>query len=131
MTCPVIGDDDKDGEEEVDQSLALNGDEMIGAASDVRKADVRRPKAIPSPSEPTAKEIELHNLSHMPYRSWCPFCIAGRRNNSGHRATKQDRKIPLVVADYAAVRNQRDQDLLTFLVVRLYPQRVTFACVVD
>ena len=102
-------------------------------ASDVRDeaSGVLKPKAIPSPSEPTAREIETHNLSHMPYRSWCPFCVAGRRNNSGHKAVKHERKIPLVVADYAAVRNRRDQDLLTVLVVRLFPQRVTFACVVD
>ena len=115
----------------MDQSLALSSADVIGVANDVRDAEVRKPIALPSPDQPTARDIELHNLSHMPYRSWCPFCVAGRRNNSGHRTTKSVRKIPLIVADYAAVRNQRDQDLLSFLVVRLYPQRVTFACAVD
>ena len=70
----AVSDEDGNVEDEevVDQSLALNGSDVIGVASDVRDeaSGVLKPKAIPSPSEPTAREIETHNLSHMPYRSW-------------------------------------------------------------
>ena len=27
--------------------------------------------------KPTPEEVELHNATHMPYRSWCKFCVAG------------------------------------------------------
>jgi len=34
---------------------------------------------IPGPSEqPSARERALHNLTHIPYRDWCQFCISTR-----------------------------------------------------
>ena len=38
-------------------------------------AAAARPRALPSPSEPSEQERELHNLTHLPYRSWCPVCV--------------------------------------------------------
>ena len=26
---------------------------------------------------PGKEEVEIHNLTHVPYRSWCPHCIKG------------------------------------------------------
>ena len=40
---------------------------------------------MPCPKLPTAAEKALHDLTNMPYRSWCLWCVAGRRNNSHHR----------------------------------------------
>ena len=34
------------------------------------------PKGLPSPSLPSKAEVEHHNLTHLPYRTWCPFCVA-------------------------------------------------------
>ena len=28
--------------------------------------------------QPTAEEIEVHEVSHVPVRSWCKFCITGK-----------------------------------------------------
>ena len=42
------------------------------------------PKGLPSPSLPSKAEVEQHNLTHSPYRSWCPFCVAARRKNNAH-----------------------------------------------
>ena len=36
----------------------------------------RNPRAMPSPQQPTEKEIEEHALTHWPYRSWCPILTA-------------------------------------------------------
>ena len=27
---------------------------------------------------PRNEEVEVHNLSHVPYRSWCPHCVKGK-----------------------------------------------------
>ena len=35
--------------------------------------DAHRPKILMVPKEPTQEERELHNLTHMPYRAWCPL----------------------------------------------------------
>ena len=36
------------------------------------------------PVVPTAAQIAAHNISHLPYRSWCPYCVAARRPNNRH-----------------------------------------------
>ena len=35
-------------------------------------------KGVTKPAEPTRKEWEEHQLTHVPFRSWCPFCVKGR-----------------------------------------------------
>ena len=43
------------------------------------------PVPLPSPKSPSLRELELHNLTHLPYAAWCPYCVSGRRPNSHHR----------------------------------------------
>ena len=45
------------------------GDEMQGDAEDEQEAE--RPRGVSVPHKPSAKEIEEHNLTHCPPRSWC------------------------------------------------------------
>ena len=35
-------------------------------------------RVIPDPGQPTRQQIEDHRVDHLPYRSWCPECVAGR-----------------------------------------------------
>ena len=87
---------------------------------------------LKSPKQPSAQDIAMHNLTHFPYRDWCPHCVASRRPNTPHRSRAlEERKIPLVVADYCHLRDSKDQDLATCLVVGVYPYRMTMATVVD
>ena len=60
---------------------------------------------IPEPIEPTREQRERHNLTHMPYRSWCPHCVAARRTAQAHKLSKDDerRMLPLPIFDYAFV----------------------------
>ena len=93
---------------------------------------VQAPRALSSPSQPTAEEIAQHWLTHLPYRSWCKFCVAAKRGNAPHRFCHlYSREIPLLVADYCYVRDSRDDDLLTIFVGRLYPSRVIVAIPCD
>ena len=41
-----------------------------------------------TPGEPTPEERANHDLSHTPYRSWCPFCVAGRARDEPHMRAK-------------------------------------------
>ena len=87
---------------------------------------------LKSPKQPSAQDIAMHNLTHFPYRDWCPHCVASRRPNTPHRSRAlEERKIPLVVADYCYLRDSKDRDLATCLVVGVYPYRMTMATVVD
>ena len=35
-------------------------------------------KTAPAPIKPCAADVEEHNITHMPYRSWCDSCVGGR-----------------------------------------------------
>ena len=39
---------------------------------------VRNPRKLIDPELPTKKEVEAHNMTHLPYRSCCPHCVAGK-----------------------------------------------------
>ena len=88
----------------------------------------QQPVALPDVKPPTQAEVDLHNLTHLPYRRWCRFCVAARRPNSPHLGLPPfSREIPLIVFDYCFLRNIQDQDLITVLCARLYPFRAVFA----
>ena len=35
--------------------------------------EARRAQGIPAPQQPTEQERMEHELTHLPYRSWCPY----------------------------------------------------------
>ena len=86
---------------------------------------------LPEPLVPTRAQISTHNITHLPYRSWCKHCVAARRPNSPHLRSKtaSQRSKPLLVADYCYVRDNADQELATILVARLYPAKALLATV--
>ena len=129
------------------QGAVRSDEELVDAAQDDGDTDEgekpwesgghglrnEQPAGLPkSPKQPSAQDIAMHNLTHFPYRDWCPHCVASRRPNTPHRSRAlEERKIPLVVADYCYLRDSKDQDLATCLVVGVYPYRMTMATVVD
>ena len=105
-----------------------------GDINDIEEAEVvQKPVPLPAPMVPSKADVELHNLTHLPYRSWCPHCVAARRPNSHHRKClhASHRTIRLLVADSAYVRDHLDVALATVLVVRLKPSNRLMATVCD
>ena len=35
-------------------------------------------RALPAPPQPTPEMVASHNVSHIPFRSWCAHCVRGR-----------------------------------------------------
>ena len=87
-------------------------------------------RGLPSPNEASAEERAIHNLAHIPYRSWCPYCVAGTRPNTPHRRIVVPRSIPLLSADYGFISDPGGE-LVTVLVVSVSPYGIIFAAVVD
>ena len=40
--------------------------------------EAQAPRAARAPSQPSAKDVELHELTHCPPRIWCEHCVRGR-----------------------------------------------------
>ena len=90
------------------------------------------PVGIPSPETPSAEEVAQHWLTHLPYRSWCRWCVSAKRRNAPHHSLpNHSREVPLLVADYCFVRDARDEDVLTCFVGRLYPSRALISIPCD
>ena len=47
--------------------------------------EARRPIALHGPRMPSKREVEEHELTHIPFRSWCNNCMRGRGVKKGHR----------------------------------------------
>ena len=66
-----------------------------------------------APDEPSKKEIEDHNVNHLPYRNWCPFCVSGRGKDLPHKTKdKEERTVPRVVIDYWFLRDHPGAELV-------------------
>ena len=54
------------------------------------------------PMLPSQAEIDEHNITHLPFRRWCPFCLRGRGISSGHFSRKEadESQVPVIAVDY-------------------------------
>ncbi len=93
----------KPGKEENGEDIEENLDEEIRP---MRQAII--------PRKPDASEVEDHRKSHLPYRSWCPWCVMGR--GLGEQRGKHEGRehmIPRVGIDYWYITskglNKRDE----------------------
>ena len=66
--------------------------------------EARRPKSLRSPLQPTPSQIEEHNLTHQPFRSWCPICQQTRGRPSQHRRRGESQE-STIMCDYTFVTN--------------------------
>ena len=58
--------------------------------------------------------MEEHNIYHLPHRSWCRHCIAGRgkddRHVSGHG--ESDHRLPTISLDYCFMGERSETSVL-------------------
>ena len=65
--------------------------------------DAREPITIRAPYRVSREEREQHELTHIPYRAWCPYCVRGRGRNSPHCSRSEELKrsgVPRISLDY-------------------------------
>ena len=70
--------------------------------------EAQAPRVPRSICTPSLKEIEEHNATHMPYRSWCTSCVAGRGVASPHVGNSEKKIVNEVGMDYCLPRGTKD-----------------------
>ena len=81
----------------VDVKVGEGGEEIsIEAGADT---EVEPVKTATGPGKPTDRQIEEHRATHLPYRSWCRWCVLGRGRGLQHRACTTS-LIPVIGMDY-------------------------------
>ena len=105
-----------------------------GAEEPEVAAEARAPVATRSPTEPTTKEILQHNITHLPYRSWCPHCVRGRGKSAAHKArdVEKEGQLPTIAVDYHFLgEKEGDEKCLPCLAARDLTSRMTSDTVVQ
>ena len=78
-------------EEDVGEGTELNIDGNGEEAEPIKHAA--------DPGAPTAAQVEEHRKTHIPFRSWCKWCVLGRGRGIQHRKAGAS-DIPIIGVDY-------------------------------
>ena len=95
--------------------------------------EARPPEVLRDPGAPTMKEQEEHSITHLPFRSWCPHCVAGKAQDRPHRVRKEEqmvKQLPEIVFDYGFFGGRDDEETLAVQVARDRRTQMIFANVV-
>ena len=65
---------------EVYEDMQDDDQEREGVVAQGEKA-----RPLPQPRLPSRQEVQEHELTHIPYRSWCAHCVRGGGRSDAHR----------------------------------------------
>ena len=103
-----------------------------GEGIDGQEAGRRNTIRVKTPYRPSQEEVDDHDLTHLPYRSWCRHCIRGRGKETGHFQQKtESRTVPEFHMDFCYPGYEESAtEYLNVLVVRMRDTRMTMSSVV-
>ena len=87
-------------------------------------------KSVADPGQPSKKDRLEHELTHMPYRSWCEHCVRGRGKSKPHFRRDEDEdvedRLPTIAMEYCfqkkrPVEESRQEKMITTLVLTESP----------
>ena len=84
----------------LDKQLILEEKELSNVALQESTEPARPAHSAQPPSE---EEIQSHNLTHLPYKDWCPACNMAKARPDAHRIdseTLKQRKLPVSPFDF-------------------------------
>ena len=85
-----------------------------------RDGEAEIPKCARDPGEPTAKERAEHEVTHLPYRSWCKQCVMGRGrdNPHQHRRDRSEQGLPIIGIDFFFIGDPKTESLVPAVSIR-------------
>ena len=93
----------------------------LGTSTDEAGTEGRKMKRMIDPILPSAEEIADHNLSRIPFRNWCPYCIRGRGKEMNHtRVNTDERGLDEFHMDYCFPGDEFGFKLVILVVVERY-----------
>ena len=75
--------------------------------------EAHRARGLRQPQQPTPQQIAEHNLTHLPYRNWCPICVQGKGGQDYYK--KQQSRQPAIQVDFAYIKSQQDPKTIPVL----------------
>ena len=108
-----------------------SGEEFRDIELECEEEEAREPCVLRDPGAPTEAEVERHNVTHMPFRSWCPACVEGKARDKYHQKAEGQvgKEVPEIVFDYCFLGSE-GEDTVAIQVTRDRRTRMIFAHVV-
>ena len=92
-----MGAEEDSSEDEVGQERRSEGGEDEDVEVKVRKELLG----------PTPKELREHMATHIPFRAWCPHCVAGKGKCQPHfRRSEEEVGTPTIAFDYMYMKSE-------------------------
>ena len=68
---------------------------------------------------PSKEEIEVHELTHFPFKNWCEICVKAKANTPGHfkRNPDSEGRIPRLSMDYMFLPIEDSDHITPILVI--------------
>ena len=110
--CPVrpgeVGG--MDGEEELPE---------IQLDLEIEESEAREPCILRDPGAPTESEVEHHNVTHLPFRAWCPACVEGKARDRPHKRQEDEneKRLPEVVFNYGFMGTEGEDMIANRLLI--------------
>ena len=79
---------------------------------------IRKPKKRKDPKEPTEAERQEHEMTHIPFRSWCRHCVRGRGKEEACRQIKREYEVAEIHMDFMFMGDEGSGETLAVLVVK-------------
>ena len=72
---------------------------------------VEKVRAPGIPAAPSAKDRADHSLTHVPYRSWCGWCVKNKATEKAHSRKRDEEGLPKIHIDFTFVGKTEDEML--------------------
>ena len=128
-------DDQQDEPEDEDEEELEDSreDGLFGQEEEFEEVqEAREVKTRALPKGPSEEQMRVHQLTHYPFRSWCPLCVAGRAKNWPlfRQEVIDDGGVPIICFDYCFLRDHPGGESVPVLVGREKKTKMMIAHVV-
>ena len=98
-------------------------------AMELYSSEQKDPSLAEVPRQPSVRERELHETTHIPYRAWCPHCVATRARGDYHAGVADPgdsalREHPTVQADFFYCEERKEDAKYILLMVDTWTRYV-------
>ena len=70
-------------------------------ATEEESKEAKKNKGLSCGIKPSQKEVEEHERTHLPFRSWCKHCVIGRAQSHPHyKQEEEECQVPTISWDY-------------------------------
>ena len=85
---------DSDGDDEQEGNVIRGGEDPERLVLPRDNEVIRK---VIDPKLPSKMEIDMYNLTHLPYRNWCPICVRSKGKDMNHCDSSDKQR---VVSEY-------------------------------